>query len=30
MYDKVRVFGRAIGTARPREMLDIQICRQSM
>ena len=30
MYDKMRVFGRAIAAARPHELLDIQICRQSM
>jgi hypothetical protein len=30
LYDTVRIFGRAIGTARPNELLDIQICRQSM
>jgi hypothetical protein len=30
MYDKMRVFGRAIASARPHELLDIQICRQSM
>jgi hypothetical protein len=30
MYDKMRVCGRAIATARPNEALDIQISRQSM
>ncbi len=30
VYDTMRIFGRAIGTARPGELLDIQICRQSM
>ena len=30
LYDKMRVFGRAIAAARPHELLDIQICRQSM
>ena len=30
MYDKMRVFGRAIASARQHELLDIQICRQSM
>ena len=30
LYDRVRVFARAIGTARPREALDMQIGRQSM
>jgi hypothetical protein len=30
LYDRTRVFARAIGTARPGESLDIQIGRQSM
>ncbi len=30
LYDTLRIFGRAIGTARPGELLDIQINRQSM
>lgn len=30
IYDEMRVFARAIGAARPHELLDIQICRQSM
>jgi hypothetical protein len=30
MYDKMRVFGRAIASARQHKLLDIQICRQSM
>jgi hypothetical protein len=30
LYDEMRVFARAIGGARPNEMVDIQICRQSM
>jgi hypothetical protein len=30
LYDRTRVFARAIGTARPGEALDIQIGRQSM
>jgi hypothetical protein len=30
IYDEMRVCGRAIGTARPNELLDIQISRQSM
>jgi hypothetical protein len=30
MYDEMRVFARAIGSARPHEMCDIKICRQSL
>ena len=30
IYDDMRVFARAIGAARPNELVDIQICRQSM
>ena len=30
LYDRMRVLGRAIATARPGELLDIQISRQSM
>jgi hypothetical protein len=30
MYDQVRVFAYAIGCARPHEMVDIKICRQSL
>ena len=30
LYDRLRVFARAIATARPGELLDIQISRQSM
>lgn len=30
MYDKMRVFAIAIGCARPHEMVDIKICRQSL
>jgi hypothetical protein len=30
IYDALRIIGRAIGTARPGELLDIQINRQSM
>ena len=30
IYDDMRVFAKAIGAARPNELVDIQICRQSM
>jgi hypothetical protein len=30
LYDWQRVFGIAISSARPNEMVDIKICRQSM
>ena len=30
IYDQMRIFAKAIGAARPRELADIMICRQSM
>jgi hypothetical protein len=30
VYDSKRVFGRALGSARPFEPVDIMICRQSL